>query len=346
MREMRKTKTTILAAVAAVAACAAAAPRVSPGPGTGYATDAYPGFDREENILERGRKTVGFFSWWKGPKMDSSAAQLAWADELVRGGSYSRARRAYDALVAAWPESPEAPEAQKRLAGLLMDRLHDWQDAFEEYKYLADFYPDKCDYDAVAGKMYEAALAMREEGKRILFFRIANTVDTRRAFEAAAVRAPGADFAPRAMLAAAELRESDGEFDKAVSVLENVRNLYPRSSEAREALWREATVRMKILSENGYNRARCLDTAAFLRIATVPGRLDADRRSQAAEWLAQAEALVEDEDWASTKFYDSRTRTRRSAASAYERFLKAHPASLHAAEARERIERLKEEDGK
>ena len=49
-----------------------------------------------------------------------------------------------------------------------------------------------------------------------------------------------------------------------------------------------------------------------------------------------------EEAWKAAKFYDSRTRTRRSAINAFERFLKDYPASRHADEARARVESLKE----
>lgn len=337
-----KAKTTyaVLAAVLAAGAFAAD-PYNSPGPGTRYATDAYPGFDREENILPREKKTPGFFSWWSGPKRDDPSAQLEWAEECEAAGSWGKARRAYNALVAQWPYSAEAPVAQKKLADMLLEKVFDYQEAFEEYKYLADFYSSRCDFDGTLEKMYEAARAMREEGKRILFFRFANTTDVRRAFEATVVRASGAKFAPEAMLTIAALREDDGELDKAFAVYENLRNLYPRSKEAKDALLLEARTRMRILDERGYNRSRCLDTVAFLKMATAPGRYS-EGRDELLECLAVAQGMVEDEDWNAAKFYDSKMRTKASAISAYERFAGKYPASPRAEEARARMAELKE----
>ena len=49
-----------------------------------------------------------------------------------------------------------------------------------------------------------------------------------------------------------------------------------------------------------------------------------------------------EEAYKAAKFYDSRTRTLRSAITAYERFLKDYPSSSHADEVRARIEILKE----
>ena len=338
-------------AVALVAAAAAAyAPRLSAqsvGPGSHrFATDAYPGFDSEEGVLRRPKKEPGIFSWWSGPKMDSPTAQLSWAREKESEGSWRSARRAYDALVAEWPSSPEAPLAQKALADLLFAKVLDYPEAFEEYKYLADYYPTHCDYDALIARMYETAKQMRIEGKRIFFVPFANTTDVRRAFEAVVLRAPGAAFAPAAMLAVAELREDEEEWEKAIEVYETIRNLHSSTAEASTALAREAAARMKVLRAHTYNRPRCLDTVAFLRMALASNPHRA-LKADLERWLAEAVALLEGEAYRAAKYYDSKTRTRRSAMKAYERFLEDYPASVYADAVRERLAALRlEQEGK
>lgn len=327
---------------AMAAAVFAADPVTSPGPGARYATDAYPGFDREEDILDQAKKEPGFFSWWSGPKFDNPAEQLAWARECAANESWGKARRAYDALVAEWPSSAEAPVAQKELADLCYEKEFDYQQAFTEYKYLTSFYSSQCDYDATVARMYEVARAMREAGKRILFFRFDNTTDVRRAFEAVVMRAPGAAFAPQAMLAVAELREQDDDLEKAVEVYENLRSVYPGTREAKTALYREAKDRIEILREHEYNRIRSLDTVSFMKMALLSDA-DPEERADFTAWQAEAAALVEDEAYKAAKFYDSKTRTRRSAVNAYERFLREHPASSRADEIRARLAELKEE---
>ena len=66
-------------------------------------------------------------------------------------------------------------------------------------------------------------------------------------------------------------------------------------------------------------------------------------RAELEKWLQEANGLLDDEAWEAAKFYDSRTRTRRSAIEAYERFLAENPASAHAKEARARLAELKGE---
>ena len=50
---------------------------------------------------------------------------------------------------------------------------------------------------------------------------------------------------------------------------------------------------------------------------------------------------MEEEAYRSAAFYDSSTRTLRSAINAYERFLADYPGSVHAEEAKARLEELK-----
>ena len=112
---MSSRKAIVVSVVAAAAAFGAMAvpPGASPGPGIRYATDAYPGFDSEDEIIKPSRTAPRWFSWFTGPKRDTAAEQFAYAAELEGAEEWRAARKAYDALVRNWPASPEAPKAQK-----------------------------------------------------------------------------------------------------------------------------------------------------------------------------------------------------------------------------------------
>ena len=316
-------------------------PGAAPGAQTGvrYATDAYPGFDSEDSVLSPERKSPRWFSFITGPSRDNAKDQMAYCRELMSEGSWSKARRQLDALVREWPTSQEAPAAQKMIAEIYLDRIHDVEDAFAEYRYLLDFYSLSCDYNGIADKLYQVANLMKSEGKEVCFVRFANTVDVRRAYEACVLHAPGARWVPEAMLTIGALREDEGKYAEAAKVYENLRNIHPKSDEAKSALMREAEVRMVLLREHAYNRSRCRDTIDFLKLSMTGCRpSDVDRLR---ELLAEAQGMIAEEEWRATKFYDSPTRTRRSAVSAYEKFLAENPGSPHAEEAKARLAELK-----
>ena len=316
-------------------------PTLGPG-GTNarYATDAYPGFDSEDDNVKPERKEPHW--WWfmvGGPSRENAADEFAYCQELVAEESYSKACRELDNLVRTWPTAPEAWKAQQQMAELLLEKLGDAEEAFRAYQYLLDFYSLQCDYAAVADRLYEVAGILRLEGKEVMFVRFANTVDVRRAYEKCVLRAPGAKWVPEAMLTIAGLREDEGKFVEAVRVYENLRNLHPASEQAKTAIAREAVVRMQVLRDREYNRARSQDTADFLRLALRTCRPDDAAAIQG--FLDEETGLLDEEAYRGAKFYDSTTRTKRSAIAAYEQFLRDHPMNPHADEIRARIAELK-----
>ena len=340
---------TIAAALAAALASGVAAAQDHPTPGAGYgpqtgvryATDAYPGFDSEKNVISPSRKTPRWFSFVYGPSKEDAKSQLSYCADLIRAGDFSKARRQLDALVREWPASPEAPKAQRALAELCLTRLGDTEAAFAEYRYLLDFFSLRVDYDKTCDRLYKIANQLRDEGKEVLFVRFENAVDVRRAYEACVLHAPGAKWAPEAMLTIGSLREKEGEYAKAVQVYENLRNLYSDAEEAKASLVAEARARMVLLDDHAYDRARALDTQGFLKNALESCR-ESDRDAL-VEMLAKVEDHIAEEAYLGAAFYDSRTRTRRSAINAYERFLEQYPDSERAAEVRARLEELKGE---
>jgi len=341
----RKNQLHVLVATAAFAAVATSAFALGEHPTTGpeanarYATDAYPGFDNEKEIINPERKEPKWFSFWNGPNRDNAKEQLAYCVELLNEGNSSKAAKQLDALVREWPTSPEAPKAQQLYAETLLTKLNDTEESFAAYRYLLDFYSSSCNYAEIADKLYKIACLLKLEGKEVMFIRFANTVDVRRAFETCVLRAPGAKWVPEALLTIGQLREDERLYEESVKVYENLRNLYPDSQEAKASYLEEAEDRMAMVRDWGYNRDRCLDTIRFLKLALkncLP-----DDVAAIGEMLRDAEAVIENEAYAGAKFYDSPTRTKRSAINAYEKFLNEYPNSGHAEEVRQRIEELK-----
>ena len=143
------------------------------------------------------------------------------------------------------------------------------------------------------------------------------------------------------MLVIAGLREDEGKNTEAVKVYENLRNLHPDTDSAKTAVFREAEVRMSIVRDHEYNRSRCQDTIDYMKLALRTCNPSDAAAIQA--FLDEAQSLIAEEAYRAALFYDSKTRTKRSAINAYERFLDEYPQSEHADEIRERIAELKGE---
>ena len=99
----------------------------------------------------------------------------------------------------------------------------------------------------------------------------------------------------------------------------------------------------KSLPPYKHNRERVRDTIGFLTFAIESGKLEPEQREEVGGLRAEARALLENEAYNAAKFYDSRTRTKRSAMSAYQRFLDDYPTSDRAPEVRRRLFELQEE---
>lgn len=329
----------VLAALVSTASLADASghPINTPGPNLRYATDAYPGFDSIDSFLKPEKKEPKWFRFWNGPKKDNAADQLQYCVELLKGREFDKAAKELDALVREWPVTPEAIKAQKALADLYLKYTFEYEKAVKEYVYLLDFYSFEHDYKLSAKRAYEAAEHMREEGKTIVFFRFANTVDVRRAYEAIVLRSPGSEFVPEALLTIAALREDEEKYEEAVTVYENLRNLHADSPEAKDAVVREARARMKLLKMFEYNRARQIDTINYFKRQMADPAVPRQVREEIIEFLNDSCELNEHEAYLAARFYDSPSRTRRSAINAYEIYLKKYPASKYAGEILDRI---------
>lgn len=334
---------TLIVAAAVAAAMPAFALGEHPTPGSEvnarYATDAYPGFDNEKEVINPERKEPKWFSFWNGPNRDNARDQLAYCNGLLGEGAYKKAAKQLDALVREWPTAPEAAKAQQLYADTQLVHLDDSEEAFAAYRYLLDFYSSSCNYAEVADKLYQVACLMKRDGKEVMFVRFANTVEVRRAYESCVLRAPGAKWVPEALLTIGQLREDERFYEEAVKVYENLRNLYPDSSEAKASYIEEAEDRMAMVRDWGYNRSRCQDTVGYLKLALRSCRPDDVESIRGM--LLDVESLLEQDAYDEAKFYDSPTRTKRSAVNAYEKFLREYPDSQRAEEVRQRIEVLK-----
>lgn len=312
----------------------------APGGSSIWATDHYPGFDGLDSLPVPEKKEKGWFWKWLGPScLDTPAEQLARARKLADEGDFKGAVKACDALVREWPAVAEAPIAQLMIAEMLVSPLEEYAEAFEQYSYLLDFYPQSAPYARVVSEQYKLANLIADTRGTFLGMSFTGNRELRQMYEMTVLRAPGAEYVPEAMLRIAALREEDSDYEEAVKVYSTLRSRWAGSEAARRALYLEARARMWLVRRLAYNVPRCKDTENYLRMA-----LRRDPSHPEAEtmrgWLGELTDYLSEDAWARAKFYDSKRRTVHAAVAAYERFLKEHPDSKYAGEARARIAEL------
>ena len=326
----------ILAATAGAASPGGIRPAGAPSLNDGYANDAYAGFEELDSSKEE-RKAK---SWWYSVSRETAANQLEYALGLETNGFGRAAIKAYEALVREWPAAPESAEAQRRLAGVYT-KNRDFEQAFDEYEYLLDYYPGLVNWELVAKLEYGIAVEMITEERRILgIIRAQSWGQLRRRLERAVRRSPSADWVPDALISIARLREKEYSLEEAVLVYDDVISRFPGSKQALQAVYHACRCRRELVASRAYNESR--RRAAFDAISRAVA--DFPDHPQAAEmkgWKEELEGKLEEEAWGNARFYDTRQRTAHAAVSAYESFLRSYPDSSHRAEAEARIEAIK-----
>lgn len=324
----------LIAALALPTAVSAAGSRTVAGSGLGgqspFATDAYPGFDGLDDIPRPQRREKSWFLW---VKRGNSADQFAYAAGLEAEGDFKNAAKQYDALVREWPASVEAPRAQLRYAQLLAQKLEDYEESFEQYEYMLDFYSRHCNYLELVDYEYKLVNLMIREKKTFLGFSLLSTRVVRQHYESIVRRAPGAAHVPEAMLKIAALREDDQQYEEAVKVYGALAARFSLTPEARIAAYREAKARMWLCRRHAYNLPRCRDTIGYLdmTLRRLPD-LPENEAEELRTWRGELEKYIEEDDYRRTVFYDTKQRTPHATLAAYERFMIDHPKSPHAEE--------------
>ncbi|MBO5940070.1 MAG: tetratricopeptide repeat protein [Kiritimatiellae bacterium] len=311
-----------------------------------WATDHYPGFEGLDNLPTPEKKEKGWIREWLGigaPKGASASEQLAIAAKYEEKGDFKDAAEAYDKLVREWPASSEAATAQFRLATVLENNLAEYADAYEEYAYLLDFYPNSCDLAKIAEAQYKLVNLLHDTRKMFLGMSFTGNRELRQSYERIVRRTPGADYVPQALLKIANLRELDADYEDAIQVYSTLRSRYIGTNEARAALYLEAKARMWLVRRLAYNHPRCKDTENYLKLAlrNDPSHPNAE---EMRTWLKDLSSYLSEDAWKRAKFYDSRQRTRHAAIASYTRFIAEHPDSVHVEEARARIAELNGSD--
>jgi outer membrane protein assembly factor BamD (BamD/ComL family) len=205
---------------------------------------------RTEESKDKGpkRKTPSLFH---RTAQDTPAAQLVYADSLRKAERIRKAMRQYNNLVHAWGSSPEALKAQRSLADLRFERK-EYQEAFDEYQYLIDFYPGQFAFDEVIEKQFQLANAIKT--RRVARFLIfPGVTDPERAipmFEKIVANAPSWERSQEALFYVALINEETENWADAVAVYDRILQRYPDSRFAASA---------------AFARARCLYTTATER---------------------------------------------------------------------------------
>ena len=332
----------VVLSAASAAAVGADRPVSADGLDSGYATDAYPGFEpkqkREPEFKEK--------SWWYSVKRGTPEEQLEFANAFETNKELKAAAKAYEALVREWPASAVSAEAQRRKASVLTrlagenNDMSLYADAFDEYEYLMYYFPGLCNYSQVADLQYKIAVHLLDGRKSMFGLKFDSNREKRLRLESVVRLAPGATWVPDAMLKVGDLRVDDDELEEAAAVFDSIVTRFPKSTQAKEAIFKACKCRYDMVLRQDYDASRCRNALNSMRTALnrYPDIAEADL---VKEWIAEFSEKLEENAWRNAVFYDTRQRTKQAAVAAYERFLAEFPESSHRGEAVARIEAIK-----
>ncbi len=188
-------------------------------------------------VEERGRST------WRGmfdTKNPASAKQWEYALDTQNKGWLKKADRRMLYLVRRWPNSKEAPWAQRARADMFYARGK-LKDAFKEYQYLIDNYSSRMrDYDSVLESQFNIAVdTMNRRRMRWLFggYRAPEyAVDY---FEDVIRNGPQWSRAPEAQFLIGKAYQESNELELSIAAYAVLGYRYPESSFAEDAAWQQ-----------------------------------------------------------------------------------------------------------
>jgi len=302
---------------------------------------APPGFAEDETayvVEERGRAT---FRASFDKRMPTSAEQWDYALETQNKGWLKKADRRMLYLVRRWPNSPEAPWAQRARADMLYSRGK-LKDASKEYQYLIDNYSSRMrDYDSVLESQFEIAVdVMNRRRMRWLFggYRAPEyAVDY---FEDVIRNGPQWSRAPEAQFLIGKCHQEANELELAISAYGVLGYRYPDGSFAEEAAWQQIVCLDKLRKEYP-NSLEILDrtlTATTVFLSTYPKSANKGRIIQLRNKFYELKA---GKVFNEAAFYAKVPKKPEAAIIYYEQMIEEYPKSKLVPEARDRIAEIK-----
>lgn len=283
--------------------------------------------------------------WYRHPQCKTAKEQMSLAEKFYQDKRYHKAANAYQALVYAWPDSPEAPLAQLKLAQV-QEQRELYLKAFDEYQYLFDYYPGQFNYGAILDRQFKIAnyLMTSRKGAFFLFPGFEAPERAIPLFEKIIQNAPTWENAATAQLNIGIIHELNEEEEEAASAYEILQNRYSDEVLVAQASFREAHCLYKLYKnrpndENACNAAR----AALVQfIKTYPGH---EKVTESRNYLQILNYEQAKRAYEMARYYDQIAHRPKAALIAYETFLSKYSSNDNelTTKARERVEILRKE---
>jgi outer membrane protein assembly factor BamD (BamD/ComL family) len=273
--------------------------------------------------------------------------QLQVAQDSFDKKDHKTALRAALRTVKQWPLSDYAPDAQYIIGRCYEEKKND-ERAFKEYQKLIEKYPKYSKYDEVLKRQYE--IAQRYLGGQWFklwgYIPLYPSMDkTANLYEKLIKNGPYSEVAPKAQMDIGVAREKRQDFDLAVKAYEKAADRYnDRKEIAADALFKAGTAYQKQAKTAEYDQNAAAQSIAVLTdfMALYPDDTRVPEAQKIIEDLRTEQARG---SFKIAKFYE-KTKRYEGALVYYNESILKDPNSSYAAEAKERIEVLKQRLGR
>jgi outer membrane protein assembly factor BamD (BamD/ComL family) len=281
--------------------------------------------------------------WYRSPQCETASQQIQLAYKYYTEGRYRKSANAYQALVYAWPDSPEAPQAQLALAKV-QELRQLYAKSFDEYQYLFEYYPGQFDYQEILDRQNKIAnFLMKTPKASFLFFPGFDAPERALPmFEKIIKNAPTGVHAATAQLNIGIIHELNEEEEDAVSAYEILQNRYNAPDLLPQAAFREAHCLVKIHINRPHDEDACNAARAALvqYISTYPGH---EQVEQARGFLKDLNDHQAQRAYELARYYQKTARRPKAAIVAYEDYLRKYPDTTLAPSAKEQLDILKKD---
>ena len=282
-------------------------------------------------------------SWFGLPEKNTPAEQFVYAKQLEKEGRITRARKAYNALVHQWAESPEAAKAQLGVAALY-EMGGNLPAAFREDQYYVDNYAsgeeaDGASFDDIIATQFSIATTLRLKMNGG-WFSSPGVVLVTSMFHHIVENAPDWYRAPECMMLEASAFESEKMYQDAIPIYEKIVSRYPYSDLKIDARYRAATCRY--LTSRQYPRdERTLKNALASLMNAYREKPTHEMGAVTSKRIAELSANLTAMNFEKAEFYDRIRRNPQAAILAYNEFLSNFPTASEAPKAEARVKEIK-----
>ncbi len=276
------------------------------------------------------------------PRKKTPEAQWEYAQQLDRDGKWKAAVRQSLALRIWWPYSPEAPRGQM-LYARLMDRRNKFQAAFDAYQYLLEHYTGSFEFNEIIDRQMQIAKTLMDIKKGKFLFLPGFDAPERAIplFEKIAGTAPEGRHTAEAYYLIGVANDRIYEYDKAIEAFFTTLNRFPDSEYADKSAYAQAQCHIK-LSNDAPHDNRALATARAACLLFLQRYPDSPHLAGIEADLALLRDRQIQNAYQLALYYDRILRKPASALIQYQTFVALFPDAAQTADARLRIEELKQ----